>query len=169
MHFLEEPKPTNTAQLAVQALSSGRLVLRGAPGLEFHAPTLLEQVPARAYLLHPTPDAIPLDETSAARLPRPLHLVVPDGTWGQTRRLVRREAALRALPALSLPAPPSGRRYPLRRVQPDDGVCTLEAIARALGLLESPELERQLLALLAVAVERALLGRGARVRRDSRL
>lgn len=160
MHFLEEPKPTNTAHLAVQLLSPrARVVLRGAPGLHFDAAQTLREMPAPAVLLHPTPDAQTLTPALAARFPRPLHLVVLDGTWGQARRMLRRETALRQLPALQLPAGPKSG-YVLRRRVHEAGLCTLEAIARALGALEGPEVEAELLRIFEVAMSRAVRGRG---------
>ena len=160
MHFLEEPKPTNTAHLAVQMLSPrARIVLRGAPGLAFDAERTLAQVPAHPVLLHPTPDAATLTPALAATLPRPLHLIVLDGTWGQARRMLRRESRLRQLPTLQLP---SGEptAYHLRRRIHADGVCTLEAIARAVGVLEGAKPRAQLLHTFGVAMERAVRARG---------
>ncbi|HWC90627.1 MAG TPA: DTW domain-containing protein, partial [Pirellulales bacterium] len=87
-------------------------------------------------------------------------LIVPDGSWAQMRRFVRRDRTLAGLPHVKLPpGPPSTYRL---RVQPDaQSLCTLEAVARAIGILESAPAQQQLEALLRVMVERTLWSRGA--------
>ena len=57
---------------------------------------------------------------------------------------------------MCLPECPSSR-YDLRRNVRAGGLCTLEAIARALAILEHPELEPPLLATLDRFVERSRL------------
>jgi DTW domain-containing protein YfiP len=57
-----------------------------------------------------------------------------------------------AEPVALPPGPPS--RYDLRRPPGDGAVSTLEAVARALGLLEGVAVERALLALLDAFIER---------------
>jgi len=48
----------------------------------------------------------------------------------------------------------------LRRAARPGQLCTLEAIARALGVLEGPEVQRQLEGLLRIMVERTLWSAG---------
>jgi tRNA-uridine aminocarboxypropyltransferase len=63
---------------------------------------------------------------------RARHLIVPDGTWSQARRIERRWFAPHALPRIELHGDwPSV--YQLRRSS--QGVCTFEAASIALGLL----------------------------------
>jgi DTW domain-containing protein YfiP len=64
-------------------------------------------------------------------------LIVPDGSWPQVRRAVRREPALARLPRVSLPPGPP----PLHRLRdhPDATyLATFEAVTRALEVLEAP-------------------------------
>jgi DTW domain-containing protein YfiP len=87
-------------------------------------------------------------------------LVVPDGSWRQARKAVGREPGLQGLRRVKLPAggPPSEYRL---RVEPNEhSVCTFEAIARALGVLEGRETQDQLEALFRVSVGRTLWSRG---------
>jgi DTW domain-containing protein YfiP len=88
-------------------------------------------------------------------------LVVPEGSWGQARRAVRREPWLLDAERVCLPSgPPS--HYRLRTAPHEHGLSTLEAVARALGVLEGEAIERALLAMLDAFVERSLAVRGRR-------
>ncbi len=85
--------------------------------------------------------------------------MVADGTWRQTTRMVRRDPTLSRLPRIRLPeGPPS--RYRLRTHPDPARVSTLEAIARALGVLEGADVQRRLEALFDIMVERTLWTRG---------
>lgn len=80
------------------------------------------------------------------------HLIVPDGTWAQARRIERRWFARQALPRVELlGAWPS--LYELRRAR--QGVCTFEAAAIALGVLADRSLAEALLARFACWATRA--------------
>jgi DTW domain-containing protein YfiP len=88
-------------------------------------------------------------------------LLVPDGNWNQARRIARRDPDARAAsPVMLPPGPPS--RYGLRRAPREGTVSTLEAVARALGALEGPEVEQALTRILDTFVERThrAAGRG---------
>jgi len=84
-------------------------------------------------ILFPSPDARPLEELQLDE--RPAALVVFDGTWSQARNLRRENEWLHALPHYSLqPLAPS--RYRIRKAPRREYVSTLEAVVRALELLE---------------------------------
>jgi DTW domain-containing protein YfiP len=94
--------------------------------------------------------------------PPPSQLVFLDATWSQARRMFRKLAALRGLPILRLPEGPQAAR--MREAPTPDRVSTLEAVARALQLVEGGNLADPLEALFALAVERAAeAGRGSRL------
>lgn len=113
--------------------------------------------PARRLLLL-EPRGAPLDEVAAAD-PRPATLIVPDGTWRQAWRAVTREPALAAATRVRLPeGPPT--RYRLRDSGAPDRLATLEAVARALGVLDGPEVQAHLEAVFDAWVERTLRLRG---------
>ncbi|MBM4363699.1 MAG: DTW domain-containing protein [Deltaproteobacteria bacterium] len=144
-HRFEWGKPTNTGRLVVAALAGARVRLHGVEGPERDAPA----PSARRLVLYPLPGARVLQPGEPAS-----ELVVPDGTWSQARRIVRRDALCREAEAVALPAGAPGR-YALRRSLREGGLCTLEAVARALGLLEGPEVEQALTELLERFVERS--------------
>jgi DTW domain-containing protein YfiP len=82
----------------------------------------------------------------------PVRLVVPDGSWRQARRIIQRIPRLDQLPRMSVPPAPEKRR--LRRPPHEEGLSTLEAIARALAVLEGEAVAEPLEALYDLVVER---------------
>jgi DTW domain-containing protein YfiP len=101
------------------------------------------------WLLYPEG---PVVETPIASPPRAL--VVLDATWSQARRMYRKLEALRGLPILRLPdAPMPAAR--LRESPAPGRVSTIEAIARALRLLEGEVAAAPLERLFELAVARA--------------
>jgi DTW domain-containing protein YfiP len=102
----------------------------------------------------------------SAALPQAIqHLIIPDGTWSQARRIERRWFAPHALPRLSLDAHwPSA--YGLRRGR--SGLCTFEAAVIALGLLQDAALAQTLLHRFAEWAKRARWLRDGGPRPDTR-
>jgi DTW domain-containing protein YfiP len=149
---------TNTAKLAVKALTNSDLRIRGNEAESLSTEGFV-QAGRDSLVLYPSSHALELDANIAATLTRPLNLIVPDGSWSQTRRIMRREVALLGIPQVKLPNwPPSN--YRLRFQPKGEGLCTLEAIARSLGILENYDAQQQLETLLCVMVERTLWSRG---------
>jgi DTW domain-containing protein YfiP len=158
MHASEQVLTTNTARLAAKALPNSEIRIRGrkdermcSVGLKTHQTVSL--------VLYPSPHAVELNENFASRLVAPVTLIVPDGSWAQTRRIVRRETALRGIPHVKLPQGPASE-YRLRLQPTEHRLCTFEAIARALGIIESRDAQARLETLLRVMVERTLWSRG---------
>lgn len=87
----------------------------------------------RAAVLFPGEEAVELESLPPAA--RPEHLVVVDGTWPQARRLMKVSAALRSLPRVTFRSG-SASNYRIRREPNDRSISTVEAIVRALTLLE---------------------------------
>lgn len=159
MHTAEEVLTTNTARLAAKALVNSEIRIRG----RLNAPLStdgLRQEDRETLLLFPSPHAEELNDEFVAGLTRPVNLIVPDGSWRQAQKMVRRERLLSEIRHVKLPAGgPS--LYKLRNQPEEQGLCTLEAIARSLGSLESRDVQAQLEALLTVMVQRTLWSRGA--------
>lgn len=118
-HPAEAGHAKNTAALLTLGLQSARL-LRG----EIFDPALATTGTA---LLYPGEAA----EAEPADVSR---LVLLDGSWRQSRRLLAANPWLAALPRLALPAQPG--RYALRRAHRSGQLSTLEAGLHALALLE---------------------------------
>jgi DTW domain-containing protein len=151
IHRDELRKPTNTGQLAALCLSNSEVVCRN-----LQKPQWAEQ--SQPLFLFPHPDAMPLTEWVKSE--KPITLIVPDGTWRQASKTRNRTPELRNVPCVSLPA---GDRstYRLRTEHRDDGLATMEAIARAFGLLEGADVERALSNVFRHAVDRTLWVRGS--------
>lgn len=158
MHTLEQVLPTNTAKLVYKSLPNSDIIVHGRKDERLSANSLHEsgRVP---LLLYPSSHATELSAEFIATLPGPVTLIVPDANWRQTQKFVRREPALAGIPHVRIPAGPP-TEYHLRVQRHESGVCTLEAIARALGIIESPDAQAKLELLLRVMVERTLWSRG---------
>jgi DTW domain-containing protein YfiP len=153
-HHWEAWKTTGTARLAALALSNLRILdLKEDPEPVRHALAALQD----AWLLYP-------GRESATRLASPVKtLVVLDGTWRQTRKMLRRLPELSRLPRLSLDdAPPLAPRARLRESPRPAARSTLASIAAALARLDSPASGQRLLSLHQRFVEQTLLARGKR-------
>lgn len=145
MHRREVSKTTATGPLALLALGGARLLLHGERGASLDLSA--EHVPTRrVMLLFPRQGAKLLTPELVAQDPRPVTLLVPDGNWRQASRASRRIPGLAEAECVVLaPGPPT--RYRLRHEPKPGGLATLEAIARALGVLESAAAQQQLEAL----------------------
>jgi DTW domain-containing protein YfiP len=160
MHWREPASTSNTGRLATLALPNSEIRLRGH-ALNPEPLAGLEVFPTRSLFLFPSDDARELTKEWAVSLKRPLTLFVPDGTWRQASKVWRREPLLASVPCVRLPVgKPS--RYVLRRAPREGCLSTIEAIARAYGILEGPEVQRALEDLFEKMVQRTLSTRSGR-------
>jgi DTW domain-containing protein len=158
VHYREARKPSNTGQLAARCVERSGVEIFGKRGQALEAPVVGDdEVP---LLLFPDGDAAPISRYAASE--KPIALFVPDGNWRQASKVRRRVPGFGAIQCVTLPeAGPT--EYRLRAEPREGGLATLEAIARALGILEGeagPETERAMLAVFRVMVERTLWYRG---------
>lgn len=152
LHREEERKPTNTGQLAAACIAGSQVIIRG--DRDRPEPPLPIAPGSRPLLLFPHDDATPLTATDT-----PVTLIVPDGTWRQAAKVRRRVPGLADVPCVGLPpGPPS--RYRLRSEPVTGGLATLEAIARALEILDGADVRAALERVFRAMVERTLWSRG---------
>lgn len=155
IHRSEDRKTTNTGRLATECLVNSEVIVRGHEGAG-DVVTFPEGM--RPVLLFPADDAMPIAELP--RDDRPIALVVPDGNWRQASKVRARVAGMSALPCVRLPVgEPS--IYRLRSEAHAHGLATIEAIARAFGVLESDEVRAALELPFRAMVERTLWARGS--------
>src|SRR6476620_3963009 len=101
MHRRERLRATNTGWLACLALPNSEIRLRGARAQEF---CTAEAAPLKnALLLYPSENAVELTPEWLAHQPRPVTLVVPDGSWNQAKKVPFRASGLAGLPNVKLP------------------------------------------------------------------
>jgi DTW domain-containing protein YfiP len=152
IHRYEDRKPTNTGRLAAECLAGSEVVVRG--GLDAPAAPFAIPPGTRPVLLFPDDHAVPLQPSA-----EPTTLIVPDGTWRQAQRVRTRVPGLRDVACVTLPpGPPS--RYRLRTEPRPGGLATMEAIARAFGILEGATVQAELERVFTIMVERTLWTRG---------
>src|SRR6187551_481548 len=163
IHQLESLKPTNTGVVAARCLPNSAIVYRGRPpeGLAGAAMTgdspTLAAGGAQRLMLFPHASATPLADWRGRA--EPIALLVPDGTWRQAGRTRTQLAAqLGDIPCVSLPAAPAQKR--LRNASTSHRLATLEAVALALGVLEGPDVERELLRVYRTMTDRTLWSNG---------
>ncbi len=155
-HWYESWRTTNTGRLVALAIQGAELIDHGQKEHRLGP----EDIPAGpgVCLLYPAQG----DDAPVWTGGCPDVLVVPDGSWGQARRLVRRLPGLAALPRLDLPpGPPPKRR--IRKSPTPAARSTIEAVSAALALWEPPETAQALLTLydrLAERMEEARYGTG---------
>jgi DTW domain-containing protein YfiP len=105
-------------------------------GIDAESPSTLVLFPGRG--------AAPLTGDYLARLAKPITLLVPDGNWGQTKRMLSRVRVLRRARAVRL----ERSRLELPCVRHNNGLdrrSTFEAVAQALGVIEGDTVERRML------------------------
>lgn len=158
-HPREAGMPFGTARMAQLCLPSAELHV----GIAWDGSEVLQRIGRDAerppVLLHPGPGARDIHRDP----PRtPVTLVVLDGTWPQTRAMVRASPALARLPRFTF-TPPEPSRYRIRREPRADYVSTIEALAHVLGVLEEDgERFRALLRPLDAMVDAHLAARADR-------
>jgi DTW domain-containing protein YfiP len=158
MHHIEAKRQSNTGRLALSGLEGVEIRLRGLPGQPLDLRDLLDPA-RRPLLLFPGEGARILDAELAAADPRPVTLIVPDGTWNLARKIPLRQTELAAVPRICLPLE-APSQYRLRHSPHPEKLSTLEAIARALGVLEGPQVQADLERVFRVARDRILWSQG---------
>jgi DTW domain-containing protein YfiP len=125
--------------MALSILSNSELFVHG----QKDSPLDLSHLPRpdrRLLVLFPDSAATPLDQLDLSVDCRPISLVVPDGNWRQASRAARRVPGLQHAQVVTLPqGPPTA--WGVRKETKEGGLATFEAIARAIGWLESPQAE----------------------------
>ncbi len=157
MPWKESGRSSNTGRLVSLALGNSEVRLRGKPGhpldLEDLAP-----VASTGLLLYPGENSRLL-EPSMLTGDGPVSLVVPDGTWRQASRITRGEPALRGFTQVHLPQGPESI-YTLRKQRGPGRLCTFEAVAMALDIIEGPGIADKLMPALQAMITGTMRSRG---------
>lgn len=153
IHHTEIRKPTNTGNLAASCLTNSEVHIRGRDR-EPSAPIAWGET--TPLLLFPHEGEA---ETLTA-VDGPVTLIVPDGNWRQASKVRARVPNVRSVRCVTLP-PGEPSIYRLRSEPHPSGLATMEAIARAMGILEGPEVQAKLEHVFRAMVERTLWLRGS--------
>jgi DTW domain-containing protein YfiP len=124
-HPLEAGHAKGSAQLLHRSLRHSQL----STGEQFDAAALADGC---SVLLYPETVDNPVTPMLAGT---PRRLVVLDGTWRKSRKLLHLNPALQRLPRLALTAPPPSQ-YTIRKAHRPAQLSTLEATCLALAQLE---------------------------------
>lgn len=158
VHFRELRRSSNTGLLAHRALINSSVVVRGETRTPLDLQAQLN--PAfRTLLYYPARDAVELDHVLVEQDPRPIQLIVPDGTWRQARKLNVRQRELAGVARVKISAP-NNSLFQLRAQARPERMATLQAVAAALGVIEGDEVREQLMQLYNQRVLRTLNARG---------
>jgi DTW domain-containing protein YfiP len=158
IHHRELARSSNTGLLALRALVNSELRVRGESRDTLDLSDLLSPR-YRTLLFFPSAAAVELDRELVGQDPRPIQLIVPDGTWRQARKIHSRHPELRDIPRVKI-STPNHATFQLRAQSRPEGMATLQAIASALGIIEGGPVAAQLMKLYRARLDRTLSARG---------
>ncbi len=158
MHCRETEKTTATGPLALEMLPHSELYVHGLAQRPLDL-SHLHEAGRRVLVLFPSDDARVLSQELLAEDPRPVTLIVPDGNWRQATRVPKRVLGVTSAERVTL-APGEPTHWGVRRETRAAGLATYEAIARAFGVLETPELQRRMERLFSRLVRETIESRG---------
>ena len=139
MHRSEHIKTSATGPLALECLPNSELLIHGHKDNSIDLSNL-DRVNRRLLFLFPRFSSKELNSDFVKADNRPVTLVVPDGTWRQASRMGCRLPGVEHATHVRLP---EGQRtaWGLRKEIRKGELATFEAVARALGIIESPEVQ----------------------------
>jgi DTW domain-containing protein YfiP len=145
-HPLEVANAKGSARLLHLSLP-GSVLLAGETFDHDALQSLLHEGGRTPVLLYPDTADAAASALDPARLAEPssLRLVVLDGTWRKSRKMLHLNPLLQTLPRLALQGMPESH-YRIRKAHAPDQLSTLEATAYALMRLQAPERVEPLLA-----------------------
>jgi DTW domain-containing protein YfiP len=158
IHHRELARSSNTGLLALRALVNSELRVRGESRDTLDLSDLLSPR-YRTLLFFPSAAAVELDRELVGQDPRPIQLIVPDGTWRQARKIHSRHPELSDIPRVKI-STPNHATFQLRAQSRPEGMATLQAIASALGIIEGDPVAAQLMKLYRARLDRTLSARG---------
>jgi DTW domain-containing protein YfiP len=158
VHAKELKRTTNTGRLAVQALVNSEMIVRGQNKAPVNLMPLLQDS-YETFLFYPSAEAVELSELVLVPRSKPIQLIVPDGNWRQASKVSTRHPELAHIPRVKI-SDKNMAPYHLRKEHFAEGLSTLEAIAKALGLIEGSMVGDQLMRLYQAKLKATIFGRG---------
>ncbi len=142
IHRREYAKISGTGPLAMECLSNSETLIHGMREDPIDL-TRFKEAGRRLFFLYPRGGSTVLSTDLVQADSRPITLVVPDGNWRQAARMGLRLPGVEHATHVTLP-PGQTTRWGLRKESRRDGLATFEAIARALGIIETPQIQADL-------------------------
>lgn len=153
VHVRELTLTSNTAHFLAEMMpETTEIYIRGKRDNNFESTPILARSGTPLFL-YPSEDSVELNQDFLKKHPGPYHLIVPDGSWRQARKVYGREEGFRSIPTVHLPGGFT-RQYELRESPRPEWLSTFEATAYALGIIESQELSEELMAFFKIFVKR---------------
>jgi DTW domain-containing protein YfiP len=156
MHAKENKKTTNTGRIACLALPNSSLHFRGVKDSPLDNDLILKSdyVP---MLLTLNERSQVLTKEMVEKINKPIQLIVPDGNWRQANKMGHREKALKDILWVKIDSQDiDSERTRMRREHSKEGMSTLEAIAKALGVIEGSQIETVLDDLYVTMTQRTI-------------
>jgi DTW domain-containing protein len=143
IHRKELFLPSNTVNLLKRNFPQLSMVSRGTPLDEEQNELILDENYYPLFL-YPDENAVELNNELLSTISKPIQLIIPDGTWRQAKKMKRRTEQLSDVTSIKLTGDFKST-YSLRKQKYENGLSTYEAVAKALGIIESKELEQVML------------------------
>lgn len=150
MHYAERWLTSNTAYFATKVLEDCIIAERGDLEHPFDS-SIFDFEKFNYIYLFPTGDSVPLQNFIPNE--KQTCLVVPDGSWSKAKKFHKREEVLAKMPKYHL-IDVGKSIYELRRSPGENFVCTYEAIAYALEILDGADVKEHMMDIFKVFVER---------------
>lgn len=135
LHENEPQRPSNTSRLISRLFPDTLSYVWSRTGFPAELSALIGDSRYQPWLLFPAdrPELIPRARSWEPQTERTPLIIVPDGTWKEVRKIVRKSPVLDDLPLLSF-NPARRSRYRLRRNPDADHLCTAETVAELLRM-----------------------------------
>lgn len=155
MHYTERWLTSNTAYFAQLLLPNCQIIERG--NIDQPIPSEPFTQNEQYLYLFPTGDSKPVTDFKAVK-GKPIHLVVPDGSWSKAKKIHKREEVFKEMPKYHL-TNVGESNYGLRKSPGENFLCTYEAIAHALEQLGEEQVKLDMLKFFDVFVSRVKMSR----------
>ena len=157
IHARELKRTTNTGTLSLEALPNSAMRVRGLTQTTLDLSHDMDPS-YQPLLYYPSDTAVDLNSEFMRTIEKPVLLIVPDGNWRQASKVHLRHKELAGIPRVMIKAPNLATHH-LRHESTSYGMSTLEAIARAMGVIEGRAVEEELMALYRLKLAHTLKGR----------
>lgn len=156
VHAKELKRTTNTGRLAARALVNSEVVVRGLGPVDLGAKILPGY---RPLFFYPAPGALELTPELIKESALPVQLLVPDGNWRQAAKVRARHPEISHIPCVMIGAVNASEAH-LRAEHLEYGMSTLEAVAKAMRVLEGDAVFEALNGFYRAKLDATLKGRG---------